>query len=88
MAATYLTFARYIRDQYKTKAFRISVDGFLGCSGQCIYCENTYYKPPEENLEDQVLHAVVFNGLFEVGLDLILIPGIGMHNVPLGLLMF
>lgn len=60
MAAPYLTFARYIRDQYKTKAFRISVDGFLGCSGQCIYCENTYYKPPEENLEDQVLRLKEF----------------------------
>lgn len=60
MAAPYLTFARYIRDHYKTKAFRISVDGFLGCSGQCIYCENSYYSPPEESLEDQVLRLKAF----------------------------
>ncbi|HHH84883.1 MAG TPA: TIGR01212 family radical SAM protein [Firmicutes bacterium] len=60
MDASYLTFARYIRDHFRTKAFRISVDGFLGCTGRCIYCENSYYHPPKESLEEQVMRLKEF----------------------------
>ncbi|HDS02462.1 MAG TPA: TIGR01212 family radical SAM protein [Firmicutes bacterium] len=55
MQRPYQTFTCYIRDTFHTKAFRISVDGFFGCAGKCIYCENSYYKPPEESMEEQII---------------------------------
>ncbi|MBN2726635.1 TIGR01212 family radical SAM protein [Candidatus Mcinerneyibacteriota bacterium] len=60
MIAPYFTFARYIRENFRTKAFRISVDGFLGCNGKCIYCENSYYRSPEESLEEQIIRLKEF----------------------------
>ena len=50
----YYTFARYIKKNFDTKAFRISVDGFFGCPGKCIYCENSFYTPPADDLVSQI----------------------------------
>ncbi len=62
----YYTFAQYIRRQFKTKAFRISVDGFFGCTGRCVYCENSYYAPPEKSLEEQILsHADFYRNRYK-----------------------
>ena len=37
------------------------------------------------DLLNQVLHIVVFRSLFQVIFDLVFIPGIGMNDVPGGL---
>lgn len=50
----YFTFAQYIRKNFNTKAFRVSIDAGFGCKENCIYCEKHYRKPSEESIKTQI----------------------------------
>lgn len=50
----YYTFRSYLAKKYSAKVFRISIDGFQGCRGRCIFCEQHFYSQPTQSLEDQV----------------------------------
>ena len=40
------------------------------------------------NVNDLILHAVVLNSLFKIDLYLVLIAGIGMHDIPFDIRVF
>ena len=45
--------------------------------------DNLFHGNP--NLKDQILHAVVFDGLFQRVLHLVLVARVGMNHIPAGL---
>lgn len=50
----YYSFSQYIRENFNTKAYRVSIDAFFGCKENCIYCEEHYRKPSKLKIEEQV----------------------------------
>ena len=56
----YYTFAQYIRQNFNTKAFRVSIDASFGCKENCIYCEEHYRKPSELSIEEQIERLIPY----------------------------
>ncbi len=56
----YYTFAQYIRNNFNTKAFRVSIDASFGCKENCIYCEEHYRKPSKMDIKDQIERLIPY----------------------------
>ncbi len=56
--APYYTFRHYLAEKYHTKVFRISVDGYQGCKGRCIFCEQHFYQISSQTIQDQIAKRV------------------------------
>ncbi len=56
----YYTFRKYLAEKFHTKVFRISIDGFQGCKGECIFCEQHFYHQPTQTLEDQMQKLISY----------------------------
>lgn len=56
----YYTFRAYLAEKYAKKVFRISIDGFQGCRGRCIFCEQHFYSQPTQTLEEQMCKLTAY----------------------------